>query len=64
MKDNIMVIEYTISLDGKEETRFVMYNEKVITEEEVNKLINNGMVIYDERVIPMSQKQWEFLKTV
>lgn len=64
MKDNIMVIEYTISLGDKEETRFVMYNEKVITEEEVNKLINNGMVIYDERVIPMSQKQWEFLKTV
>ena len=62
MTENVMVVEYVCTLNNKEFVQYAMYNKLVITEKEVKKLINSGMVDYDDRVIVLNQKQFEFLR--
>lgn len=61
MKDNIFIIEYDISVGPYNTEMVAMYNENVITEEEVVKLINNGNVDNDNRVVVMNRKQYDNL---
>jgi hypothetical protein len=61
MKDNIFIIEYDLSVGSHIMERVAMYNENVITEEEVVKLINNGNVDDDDRVVVMNRKQYDNL---
>ena len=61
MKDNIFIIEYDISVGPYNTEMVAMYNENVITEEEVVKLINNGNVDNDNRVVVMNRKQYNNL---
>ena len=61
MKDNIFIIEYDISVGPYNMEMVAMYNENVITEEEVVKLINNGNVDNDNRVVVMNRKQYNNL---
>ena len=64
MLDNIMAIEYEVTICGKDYVRYVVYNKLVITEEEVKKLLRNGMMDYDDRVVVMSEKQFNNLRKV
>ena len=61
MKDNIFIIEYDLSIGPHIMEMVAMYNENVITEEEVVKLINNGNVDNDNRVVVMNRKQYDNL---
>lgn len=61
MKDNIFIIEYDLSIGPHSMEMVAMYNENVITEEEVVKLINNGNVDDDDRVVVMNRKQYDNL---
>ena len=61
MKDNIFIIEYDINIGSHSMEMVAMYNENVITEEEVVKLINNGNVDNDNRVVVMNRKQYDNL---
>ena len=61
MKDNIFIIEYEFSIGSHIMEMVAMYNENVITEEEVVKLINNGNVDDDDRVVVMNRKQYDNL---
>lgn len=61
MKDNIFIIEYDLSIGSHSMEMVAMYNENVITEEEVVKLINNGNVDDDDRVVVMNRKQYDNL---
>lgn len=61
MKDNIFIIEYDISIGFYNMEMVAMYNENVITEEEVVKLIDDGMVDTDNRVVVMNRKQYDNL---
>lgn len=61
MKENIFIIEYDISVGPHSMDMVAMYNEKVITEEEVIKLINDGIVDTDNRVVVMNRKQYDNL---
>lgn len=64
MLENIMSIEYEVTIDGKDYVRYAVYNKLVITEEEVKKLLRNGMMDYDDRVVVMSEKQYNNLRKV
>lgn len=63
--DHIKRIDFTIACcnsDGKpvkgtEEELVVMFNDKIISVEEVNKLIDSGMYEYDERVVAITKIQ-------
>ena len=63
MKENIRIIEYTLTI-GRTDIEYVaMFNKLVISDEEVSKLINSGAVEYDDRVVVMYKKQYEYLTT-
>lgn len=47
---------------GTEEEVSIIYNNEVITEKEVDYLIQNDMFKYDERVIATTRKQADYLK--
>jgi len=64
MLENIMAIEYEVTICDKDYTRYAVYNKLVITEEEVKKLLRNGMMDYDDRVVVMSEKQFNNLRKV
>ena len=64
MLENIMAIEYEVTICGKDYVRYAVYNKLVITAEEVKKLIRNGMMDYDDRVVVMSEKQFNNLRKV
>lgn len=59
-----MAIEYEVTIGGKDYVRYVVYNKLVIAEEEVKKLLRNGMMDYDDRVVVMSEKQFHNLRKV
>ena len=61
MKENIFIVEYDIGIGPYSTDMVAMYNEKVITEEEVVKLIQNGMVDTDNRVVVMNRTQYDNL---
>lgn len=61
MKDTIFIIEYDLSIGPHSMEMVAMYNENVITEEEVVKLIDDGMVDTDNRVVVMNRKQYDNL---
>lgn len=61
MKENIFIIEYDISIGSHSMEMVAMYNKNVITEEEVVKLIEDGMVDTDNRVVVMNRKQYDNL---
>lgn len=64
MTENIMAIEYEVTINGKDYVRYAVYNKLVITAEEVEKLLRNGMADYDDRVVIMSEKQFSNLRKV
>lgn len=61
MKENIRIIEYTLTIGGTDINYVAMFNKLVISDEEVSKLINSGAVEYDDRVVVMYKKQYEYL---
>lgn len=61
MKENIRIIEYTLTLGQTDIDYVAMFNKLVISDEEVSKLINSGAVEYDDRVVVMYKKQYEYL---
>ena len=61
MKENIRIIEYTITIGHTDIDYVAMSNKLVISDEEVSKLINSGTVEYDDRVVVMYKKQYEYL---
>ena len=61
MKENIFIIEYVIGIGPYDMEMVAMYNENVITEEEVVELIQNGTVEDDNRVVVMNRKQYDNL---
>ena len=64
MLENIMAIEYEVTICGKDYVRYVVYNKLVISEEEVKKLLRNDMMDYDDRVVVMSEKQFNNLRKI
>lgn len=58
MVDDIFIIEHTVETNGKTFDMVVMFNKTVITESEVNKLIETGDVRYDKRVVLMYKEQY------
>lgn len=64
MSENIMAIEYEVTICGKDYVRYAVYNKLVIAEKEVKKLLRNGMVDYDGRVVVMSEEQFNNLRKV
>lgn len=61
MKENIRIIEYTLTIGGTDIDYVAMFNKLVISDEEVFKLINSGAVEYDDRVVVMYKKQYKYL---
>lgn len=61
MKENIRIIEYTLTIGQTDIDYVAMFNKLVISDEEVSKLINSGAVEYDDRVVVMYKKQYEYL---
>lgn len=61
MKENIRIIEYTLTVGCTDIDYVAMFNKLVISDKEVSKLINSGMVEYDDRVVVMYKKQYEYL---
>ena len=61
MKETIRIIEYTLTVGYTDVDYVAMFNKVVISDEEVCKLIYSGMVDYDDRVVVMYKKQYEYL---
>lgn len=61
MKENIRIIEYTLTIGQTDIDYVAMFNKLVISDEEVSKLINSGAIEYDDRVVVMYKKQYEYL---
>ena len=49
-------------VEGTETPVCVLFNDTVVSVEEVNKLINNGEYEYDQRLIVITPIQADFLK--
>ena len=64
MLENIMAIEYEVTICDRDYVRYAVYNKLVITAEEVEKLLRNGTADYDDRVVIMSEKQFNNLRKV
>lgn len=63
-KENLYVIEFTKDYyDICSVEHIAIFNCKVISEEEVNKLLKSGSFVYehDDRIVVMSKKQYENL---
>lgn len=67
---NITRIDFTVGcansdgkvVNGTERDISVLFNETVISTEEVNELIESGMYEYDDRIIVVSKRQADSLK--
>ena len=67
IKENLYIVEFDEVIpaqlsdyDPIHIPKVVLFNNKVISEEEVNKLIEEGQFIYehDERIVVMSKRQY------